>query len=263
MQFTLNQNDLEPQPIFNLYPGVEAMDGSGATYPPLAIDRRAERVAYGSGGIVSREQAAQTMRISGDGLLRDQAASREEARQWEVRAQAAADGDVNAVMAPPPAVAPEVAIETEYARRLVNDLFFEEGEAPDVTQLNPSEQRAYNITLEAYENAIARDEIIRRSFDQYQEQWSTYNWPTRAWDVIETMIPFKDWLTFSRELNVIPAYNDLRLPGDSLLDQVQHLYRLPIEEFERAFTEGVDAIANVNLSQAFQFISAVQSYSRT
>lgn len=266
----LNKKEEVAKPLVSLK---EMVNGPTVKDSPTVEDR-ATRYDYALGTAMTPgvERIAESIRTGNEQYLRDNAArmadlvrGQEYAKQVEELALMGDTETLNTIIGSPPQRAnPNTIIEENFASRYLADIYFTDPDGPQsVEQLSPQRQRLYYETYDQIVDIVARDEIVRRKYEQYNDQWQQYNFVTQAWDFIETMIPMKDWLTFSNELNAIPAYNDLRLPGDSILDQVMYLHTLPLDEFEEAFSEAVDSIARVNLNQAFQFIQAVQGYGRT
>lgn len=269
--FSLNLNNpLEPRPTFSL----GTMLPMGGVDDPEAAQQRAERYHFALGETLTPgvQQLMADIQAGREQDYRQLAAQRQDLESTtaytrtvtDLSNEGAFDQVRQLITQGPPALAnPATVLEEDYAKRYLADIYFDDPNGPQAyDQLTPHEQRLYDITYSSINDLIARDEIVRRKYEQYNRQWSNYNFVTQAWDFVETLIPFNDWYVFSTQLNAIPAYSDLRLPGDSLLDQVTYLHRLPLSEFEQKFSEAVDAIANVNMNQAFRFIQAVQSYGR-
>lgn len=264
-----NKTPEEPKPLFSM----KQLLGNPTVKDEAAVTERAARYDFALGDAMTpgMQRLANDIRAGNEDYLREGAATRadlrlnqEYTRQVQDLARMGDTETLNTIINSPPRRSnPNTIIEEDFATRLLADTYFNDPDGPQTfEELSPQRQRLYTQTYEAYHDIVARDEIIQRKYEEYSAEWSRWGFPALAADFIETLIPFKDWLTFSTELET-PGWSNINLPGDSKLAQVLYLHSLPLDEFEEAFSAAVDAIGRVNLNQTFEFIGAVQSYGRT
>jgi hypothetical protein len=259
-----------PKPLISL----KEMTTGPKVQDDTAVQDRAQRYDYALGETVTPgvQRIAESIKANNEQYLREEAARRNDFKlQQEYTNQVselARMGDtetLNSIIGSPPGrTNPNTVLEEDFATRLLAETYFNDPEGPQTyEQLTPQRQRLYDQTYDAYHDIVARDEIIRRKYEQYSDQWYSQSFLHNARDFIETLIPLKDWSNFETILRDTPADPGLHLQGNTMLNQVMYLHSLPIDEFEARFAEAVDTLAAVNMNNAFQFIQAVQSYGRT
>jgi hypothetical protein len=265
----IKNTETTPKPLLSL----KQMTAGQTVKDDNTVLERAQRYDFALGEAMTPgvERLAADIRAGNERYIRDQAARQADlirdqtyVNQVNELARMGDTQTLDLILGNRPARSnPNTILEEGYASRLLEPIYFGDPGGPQTfEELTPSRQRSYTRTLEAYNDIIARDEVIQRKTEEYLTQWRSYNFATQAWDFIETLIPMKDWLTFSTELET-PGWSNINLPGDSKLAQVTYLHSLPLAEFEAAFTAAVESIARVNINQTFEFIQAVQAYGRS
>lgn len=257
------------KPLISLAPLVEAP----AVTDEEMVTERTQRYDYALGAMTPGAARLQAdIRAGNEQYIRENAARQADmslnamyTKQVEELARMGDTDTLSTIINTPPIRSnPNTIIEEDYAARLLADIYFNDPEGPQtVEELSPMRQRGYERTYDAYVDAIARDEIIQGKYEEYSAEWESRNFLTNVMDFVETLIPFKDWSNFETILRDTPADPSLSLQGNTLLDQVMYLHALPLDQFEESFARAVDTLARVNLNNAFYFIQAVQTYSRS
>lgn len=153
-------------------------------------------------------------------------------------------------------VNPETILEKEYAREVTNKLYGDSLVMRDAFQESPE---VSDVLLDVTEQTIAKRELAQKELRKLDAEWGKSGWLTpdeSSWagavgTFVETMFPFKSALNVSG--TVIGS-------GEELENYISKLYALPVNEFNKQFTEDLQEIKSRNTLDALHFANSVLSY---
>jgi hypothetical protein len=152
----------------------------------------------------------------------------------------------------------QTAVERNFAAELIN-----RGIATKPASVAAYKEEQDNPALEgvlkAGEERVAKALLAEKQAEKMKVLVEQQGWAGFIGDTAKKFIPGYDWYK-KNDLVTQSVMSDI-LPGDNMIAQIQYLYSLPPEQFDKALAAAVDRLAKDNIPLAKEFANAVVQYS--
>lgn len=114
-------------------------------------------------------------------------------------------------------------------------------------------------SLDLTSDLIQKKEIAQKALEGIEQQKSDMGYASAAGDLAETFVPFVQWHQLQNTVSTGPTSPFLE--GNNLKEQMDYLYSLPPDRFQRELKSALTDLWSKNSHAAEQFAQAVTSYS--
>jgi len=158
-----------------------------------------------------------------------------------------------------PVVNPNTVIEELFSQKLFDRAIRENDSHSSVFKRGLEQET--NSTLDEIDiasNILTRKEVATTKLQDLEGKWQETGLLGTVKEYGQQFVPFLSW--YLTQNAVKEAKTDSLLPGNNLKEQVEHLWMLPKDEFERQLTGALENISKVSTLDAIRFAQAIVSY---
>lgn len=238
---------------------------------PIILKQRAEKYSFALGDLSPGESALEELVASGNERdLRTQASiadfedKKETARSMipqavgELTGEDIGDVEYLSALASPQIIPPDIIFEHKFSENAVNVL-----QSLDENEARQAEEQAQPTVAESYYKSVQDLSTNKQTAFKLAEDWAQktgqMGWGDYAFFTGLQLAPFLQWANFSSRENEAR----FEFQGQSILAQVEKLYKLPPDQFKIQAEAELTRLAEFNPLDADKFAQALVSYGST
>ena len=158
-----------------------------------------------------------------------------------------------------PIVNPNTVIEELFSKKLFDRVIRENDSPSSVFTRGLTKETTSTLEeVDIASDVLTRKEVATTKLQDLEGKWQETGLLGTVKEYGQQFIPFLSW--YLTQNAVKEAKTESLLPGNNLKEQVEHLWLLPKDEFERELTTALSDISKVSTLDAIRFAQAVVSY---